>query len=206
MEPNSNESAAAAAPRSGAPSPVPLLDRGDGNVPGNISRPSWNRKQWMTRRAVTDRLRYWQANGYQCLWVTLTSSPRSSARRLRSDFQALRKRIAREFGFKGVEYVCVDTRAGHGVLHMIWAWKDPVPRKRASFYVPFPWLQNSWSSLHGAFHVNVERIGGADRDARALSRYIVAQYCGGQGALVRISQSRAAACPSPACGHSSCAF
>ena len=70
------------APRSGAPAPAPLLDKGDGNVPGNTWRSSWNRKQWMTRRAVIDRLRYWQANGYQCLWVTLTSSPWSSAKRL----------------------------------------------------------------------------------------------------------------------------
>lgn len=206
QEPLSSESAAQSAPRSGAPASAPLLDKGDGNVPGNTPRTSWNRKQWMTRRAVMDRLRYWQANGYQCLWVTLTSSPRSSAKRLRSDFQALRKRIAREFGFQGVEYVCVDTREGHGVLHMIWAWKDPDARKKASFFVPFPWLQKSWSSLHGAFHVNVKRIGGADRDARALSRYIVAQYCGDQKALVRISQSRAAVSPSPACALSSCAF
>ncbi len=137
-----------------------------------------------------DRLRYWQANGYQCLWVTLTSSPRSSPKRIRADFQALRKRMGRDFGFSGLEYVCVDTREGHGVLHMIWAWKDPDPARKASFYVPFDWLQGSWKALHGAFHVNVKRIGGADHDARRLSRYLVAQYCGGQNALVRLSQSR----------------
>src|SRR5229473_5263023 len=121
MEANSNGSEAQDAPRSGAPAPAPFLDKGDGNVPGNTWRSAWNRKQWATRRAVIDRLRYWQSNGYQCLWVTLTSSPRSSAKRLRADFQALRKRITRELGFSGLEYVCVDTREGHGVLHMIWA-------------------------------------------------------------------------------------
>jgi hypothetical protein len=73
---------------------------------------------------------------------------------------------------------------------MIWAWKDPNPAKRASFYVPFEWLQAAWRDIHGAFHVNVKRIGGKDRDARRLSRYIVAQYCGDQNALVRVSQSR----------------
>jgi len=158
-------------------------------VPGSW-RASWTRKQWQTRRAVIDRLRYWQGNGYQCLWVTLTSSPRSPGKRLRADFQALRKRLWRELGFSGLEYVCVDTREGHGVLHMIWAWRDRNPAKRASFYVPFDWLQTSWSALHGAFHVNVQRIGGQDRDARGLSRYIVSQYCAGQNALVRLSQSR----------------
>lgn len=73
---------------------------------------------------------------------------------------------------------------------MIWAWKDPDPTRKASFYVPFDWLQGAWSKLHGAFHVNLKRIGGSDKDARRLSRYIVAQYCGGQNALVRLSQSR----------------
>ena len=104
--------------------------------------------------------------------------------------QALRKRVGRELGFVNLQYICVDTREGHGVLHMLWAWLDPNPRKRSSFYIPFEWLQDAWSSLHGAFHVNVKRVGGADGDARRLARYIVAQYCGDQNALVRLSQSR----------------
>jgi hypothetical protein len=67
----------------------------------------------------------------------------------------------------------------------------PRPAETAlSFYIPFEWLQASWNSLHGAFHVNVKRIGNEDRDARRLSRYIVAQYCGGLDALVRVSRSR----------------
>lgn len=54
----------------------------------------------------------------------------------------------------------------------------------------FHWLQEAWKEIHGAFHVNIKRIGGDDHDARRLSRYIVAQYCGGQNALVRLSQSK----------------
>lgn len=183
-----------AAPRA-APAPggaPPFLDNDDRNLPKGAMRPSWLPKQWRVRRAVVDRLRYWQGAGFQCLWITLTSSPESPADRLRADFQVLRKRVGRELGFASFEYVCVDTREGHGVLHMIWAWRDPNPRMRASFYVPFEWLQEQWKGIHGAFHVNVKRIGGADRDARRLSRYIVAQYCGDQNALVRLSQSRAA--------------
>ena len=179
------------APRSGAPAPAPLLDRGDGNVPGD-TRPAWNRKQWKIRRAILDRLRYWHMNEFQCLWVTFTSAPSSPIKRLRKDFQVLWKRVKRELGFASVQYVCVDTREGHGVLHMIWAWQDPDVRRRIrnSFYVPFEWLQAAWKDIHGAFHVNVKRIGGEDQDARRLSRYIVAQYCGGQNALVRMSQSK----------------
>ncbi len=126
-----------------------------------------------------------------CLWVTLTSAPTSPVERLRADFQALRKRIGRELGFWTMEYVCVDTREGHGVLHMIWAWKDRQQTERGTFYIPFAWLQDAWKAIHGAFHVNIKRIGSQDRDARRLSRYIVAQYCGDQNALVRLSQSRA---------------
>lgn len=112
----------------GAPAPggaaAPLLDIGCGNVPHKEPRKPWTRKQWLTRRTVLDRLNYWQAHKYQCLWVTLTSSPNSPTDKLRKDFQALRKRIARQLGYASVQYVCVDTREGHGVLHIILAWKD----------------------------------------------------------------------------------
>ena len=62
--------------------------------------------------------------------------------------------------------------------------------KGASFYLPFDWLQSNWNDIHGAFHVNVKRIGGDSKDARRLSRYIVSQYCGDQDGLVRLSQSK----------------
>lgn len=113
----------------GAPAPggeaAPLLDIGCGNVPKPEGRKPWSRKQWVTRRAVLDRLNYWMAHGYQCLWVTLTSSPSSPVAQLRKDFQTLRKRMARQLGYATVQYICVDTREGHGVLHMILAWKEP---------------------------------------------------------------------------------
>ena len=62
--------------------------------------------------------------------------------------------------------------------------------KDRSFYLPFDWLQEAWKDIHGAFHVNVKRIGGSSKDARRLSRYIVSQYCGDQNGLVRLSQSK----------------
>jgi len=114
--------------RSGAPAPggaaAPFLDIGCGNVPHKGPRKPWTRKQWLTRRVVLDRLNYWQAHKYQCLWVTLTSSPSSPTDKLRKDFQTLRKRMARQLGFENIQYVCVDTREGHGVLHIILAWKE----------------------------------------------------------------------------------
>lgn len=176
-----------------APAPggaaAPFLDIGCGNVPKPQGRPPWSKQQWLIRRAVLDRLNYWMANGYQSIWATLTSSPSSPVSRLRRDFQTLRKRMARQLGFDGIQYVCVDTREGHGVLHMIWAWKCP-HHSRKSFYIDFEWLQANWNELHGAFHVHVKRIGGSTKDARRLSRYIVSQYCGDQDGLVRLSQSK----------------
>jgi len=59
-----------------------------------------------------------------------------------------------------------------------------------SFYIDFDWLQENWKDIHGAFHVNVKRIGTNSKDARRLSRYIVSQYCGDQDGLVRFSQSK----------------
>lgn len=59
-----------------------------------------------------------------------------------------------------------------------------------AFYLPFDWLQTNWKDIHGAFHVNVKRIGGSTTDARRLSRYLVSQYCGDQDGLVRLSQSK----------------
>jgi hypothetical protein len=84
-------------------------------VPHKEPRKPWTRKQWLTRRTVLDRLNYWQAHGYQCLWVTLTSSPSSPLAQLRRDFQTLRKRMARQLGYEGVEYVCVDIRPAKAV-------------------------------------------------------------------------------------------
>lgn len=174
------------APRSGAP--APLLDIKDGNVAPRGVQAAWTRKQRAIRRTVLDRLTFWVVRGYRVLWVTLTSAPGSSAKRLRTHFQSLRDRIGHTFGYHDFEYVCVDTREGHGVLHMLWAWKGN------EFFVPFRWLQETWKQLHGALFVNVQAVGQTTDDGRRLSRYIVAQYCGGQSGLVRLSQSR---CPLP---------
>jgi len=130
-------------------------------------------------------MRLWSVDGFKVLWVTLTSSPSSSRPRLRKDFQALRKRIEHKFAFGLVEYVCVDTREGHGVLHMLWACKS------SRFFIPQAWLSAQWAEIHGAPVVDVRAVGKGDGDARRLSRYMVTQYCAGQDALVRLSQSRA---------------
>lgn len=156
----------------------------------NDTRPKWSKQQWKIRRVILERLLLWQVYRYECLWMTLTSSPESDAAQIRDHFQVLRKRLARKLGFRGTEYVCVDTREGHGVLHIIIAWKSPEKGRRFAFYIPFDWLQSAWKDIHGAFHVNVKRVQSEAKDARRLSRYIVAQYCGGQNALMRFSQSK----------------
>jgi hypothetical protein len=131
-------------------------------------------------------MRYWQSHGFEVLWVTLTSGIGVVPGRLRKDFDALRKRIGHRWGFNPLQYVCIETSEGNGVLHMLWAYKA----SKGAFYVPYNWLSDAWEELHGARQVWVARVGDGDSDRRRLSRYVVTQYCGGQDALVRVSQSR----------------
>lgn len=187
------------APRSGASAvAVPLLVNKPINATSPVEveepeRSQWTKKQKRVRRVCRDRLRYWQNHGYDCLWVTLTSGVPSGPqddekahKRLRLDFAELRKRISRKWSYSPFEYVCVETAEGNGVLHMLWA----LATRRGAFYVPQSWLSEQWQEIHGAWNVHVSRISSGEKSRSNLSRYIVTQYCGGQDALVRLSQSR----------------
>lgn len=130
-------------------------------------------------------------SGFQCYFLTLTSAPDSPPDRLRRDWQALRKRIAREYDVEPsvIQYRGVDTTEGHGVLHFLVA----VPAGwggAKGYFADFKWLQQAWTEIHGAFHVNVKRVKHGDGHARRLSRYLVTQYVSDQDALVRMSGSR----------------
>ncbi len=176
----------------------PSLDIKDINTKRGASAAgnTWTRQQKRVRRVCLDRLRYWQAHGYAVLWVTLTSgvpedgaSPmRGDGRgyQLKEDFQELRRRVADRWNMSPFEYVCIETAEGHGVLHMLWAARVP----KAQFYIPYTWLSKEWARVHGAWSVWVARVVDSEKSRRRLSRYIVSQYCGGQDALVRVSQSR----------------
>jgi hypothetical protein len=124
-------------------------------------------------------------------WVTLTSAPGTVPDRLRRDFQAWRKRLARSLGIPeaDLEYAMVDTSEGHGVLHLCLAF--PAGSK--------PWFDFNragewWQEIHGARQVKFKWVGKGDGDVRRLSTYLISQYMTAQGEVLdllgRFSQSR----------------
>lgn len=114
----------------------------------------------------------------------LSTAPGGNAEKLAYHHKRLRQSLERKLGFKGVEFFQVETTEGHGVLHVVWAW-----RGERSFYIPQSWLSTEWERIHGARVVWVSRVGNGQRDRDKVSRYIVAQYCGGQSGFVRFSYS-----------------
>lgn len=124
-------------------------------------------------------------------WVTLTSSPASPLGTLRRDFQVWRKRLARSVGLEARElaYVMVDTREGHGVLHLVLAF-PPGLGTRLDYSALGEW----WQEIHGARQVKFLPVAEGDGSTRRLSHYLISQYMVVQGEAVdllgRISTSR----------------
>lgn len=146
----------------------------------------WGPKQWKLRRRGLDYLNFWASSGYDVLWVTLTSAPGSSSVLLRKHFELLRRAACNKWGYDRIEFFCVQTSEGHGVLHLFLAVKCGYGK----FYLPFAWLSEKWKQFHGAEQVYVARVRRGGGDRRRLTNYVVAQYCGGQDAVVRVSGSR----------------
>ena len=180
---------------------------GDPGIPGSpeaVERPAgdpkgisagrsslpWTRKQKRCYQRVRSVLRYWLSNGYQVLWVCLTSAPDSDADKLAYHHQILRQRIEREFGYHGLEHFQVRTNEGHGVLHIFWAWKEKRPGFRSrSFYIPQDWLSRAWEEIHGAKIVWICRLKNSKKSVKAVSAYAVSQYCAEQNGFQRMSWS-----------------
>jgi hypothetical protein len=106
----------------------------------------------------------------------------------------LRYRLAAHLGIARsvLEYICVSTREGHGVIHsVVGVPRDCLPKP--GILVSFELLQAWWTEIHGAFMVNVKAIRRGKVDRRKVAGYIVAQYLANQeGAYLRLSQSRSA--------------
>jgi hypothetical protein len=129
-------------------------------------------------------LTYWQTHGYMVLWLMLSSALPGGLETLTRHFQRLREEIERKLGYKGLEFLAVKTREGHGVLHGYLAWKG-----ERNFFVPQVWLSKTWKRIHGASVVWVAAVKRDGKDRRRLSKYIVSQYLAEQNALVRLSAS-----------------
>lgn len=147
----------------------------------------WTPLQFRVRRLFADRLSYWQHHSYEVHWVTLTSPDLPDMRAIREDYKELRKRIARKYGYEGLEYCSVETAEGNGVLHVCWA--IPTGKVRA-FFISYEWLSGQWAEIRGAWNVSIKRVQKSGKSRRCLTRYVVNQYAGGQCGIVRTSQSR----------------
>src|SRR5260370_33111997 len=143
----------------------------------------WDKKQKTIFFRFLSYLTYWLTHAYQLHFVTLTSSPSSEPSKLVAHFRMLLRRVATVHGFAGVEYVGVTTAEGHGVIHVVWAWRGD-----RQFFVPQPWLSATWRDLHAAFIVSIENVKASD--PQRLASYCVSQYCAGQRALLACFSSR----------------
>jgi len=166
----------------------PLLDNTYQNSV-KISRPakgriSWSRKQKRNFPKVLTFLKYCQAHGFQCLWLTLTGSLHSDGALLREHYQDLISKIKREFGYDIVSYTVRTNEGPNGTLHCIWAIKS----KRA-VWIPQDWLSAEWERIHGAKITWIRRIGAGKNDAKRLSRYVTSQYISDQSSFVSSSYS-----------------
>ena len=98
--------------------------------------------------------------------LVLTTSPQGSHRNISNDFQVLRKRVHRQFGFL-LAYFMVHTNEGYGVLHVLY---------RSKKYLPQQWLSKQWNEIHLSPYVYIKEVPDTD-----IARYVVTQYVAGQG-------------------------
>jgi len=149
----------------------------------------WSKKQKRGYHRIQSCLRYWQAHGYQVLWVTLTTAEGGDASRLAYHHQILRQRIERHLGYKGLQHFQVQTTEGNGVLHIFWAWKAAKGFRQRPFWVSQAWLSSQWQDIHGAPIVWIKRVKGGRRSRNRLSRYCICQYVTDQSGYKNMSWS-----------------
>jgi hypothetical protein len=143
----------------------------------------WSRKQ----KRLYGRLMSWckeaQGRGAVLLRVDLTTARVGDPEKLKLHFQELRRRIERKLHYH-VEYFCVETTEGNGVLHMVWAIETP-----GRVYIPQKWLSQQWSEIHGAQIVWIKKLRAESINVTRVSRYFVGQYLANQDAIKRVSWS-----------------
>ena len=101
----------------------------------------------------------------------------------------LLSRIEREYRYPRVEFVVVQTREGHGVLHGVWAIPGSAAGGFRSCYVDKRFLSAEWLRIHRADVVSINEYHhgtyrGWTVQATAVTDAIT-QYIRGQRAIVR---------------------
>jgi hypothetical protein len=160
-------------------------------VPPSLVMPAkrkWSKKHSSCKRTVQYLLLHWMRQKRQCHFTTLTGSPLSNPKELRYHWQLLRRRIETYLAWPrgSVQYRCVDTEEGHGVLHIVLSL--PIPPK--AFWIDYSVIHGWWLELHGAVQFRTDEIGIGQDHAARLSTYIVSQYVGNQDLSIRTSGTR----------------
>ncbi len=149
----------------------------------------WSRRQRRLYHRVRSCLTYWEGHQYQVAWVMLSTGEGGRKDLLARHHATLRKRIEHKWGFRGIQFFQVRTGEGHGVLHLLWAWRPRNGERSRPFFIPQGWLSEAWASIHGAPVVWITRYRPGGGSLRRVSRYLVAQYCADQSALEYVSWS-----------------
>jgi hypothetical protein len=114
----------------------------------------------------------------------LSTAPGGSKEKLAYHHRLLRESIGRKYGFKGIQYFCVQTDEGNGVLHIVWAWKG-----EPYFAVEKEWLNDEWERIHGAKITWIKAVSDGEGSRARIGKYCITQYCAEQSGFVRFSYS-----------------
>lgn len=153
------------------------------------SKQGWNKKQKRGYHRIQSVLQYWQANGFQVLWVMLSTAEGGNAGKLAYHHQVLRQRVERKLDYPGLQHYQVRTSEGNGVLHIFWAWRALDGFRRRSFYADQAWLGRQWEGIHGATMVWIARVKAGRASQNKISRYCMSQYVSGQAGYEYMSWS-----------------
>jgi hypothetical protein len=148
----------------------------------------WNKKQKRAYHRCKSGIKVSTILHIPIKHLVLTTSPEASARNTANDFQTLRKRIQRKFGFN-LSYFLVHTSEGNhffeehytqrgreikpyyrlfgGVLHILY---------RSKKYLPQKWVSNQWEDIHKSCYIYIKEVPDTD-----IARYVVTQYVANQG-------------------------
>lgn len=126
----------------------------------------WNNKQKRAYHRAKSGVKVAEILKLHIKHLVLTTSPEGQHRNITNDFQILRKRIYRKFGFL-LAYFLVHTNEGYGVLHIIYRNKG---------YLPQRWVSHAWDDIHKSSYVYIKEV--PDND---IARYVVTQYIADQG-------------------------
>jgi hypothetical protein len=139
-------------------------------------------------RKIKYNMLNWMRQKRMLVWLTLTSSRVSDPKKLRDNFQNLRERLEVKHGWarNSIQYLCVQTTEGFGVLHIIMAL--PIAPRWYGF--DLRGIGEWWAELHGARQIKWKEVNQGSIDAARISSYMLSQYTAGQNQTVRFSCSR----------------